>query len=73
MIPGGIDDPRGFGGVAASSAATKLKAFRERSYLDTFEIPSQWKDTIAKGPTLALTGQQGLKEVVPEQRDLGKK
>ena len=63
VIPGegAINDPRGygemyFGGVAASSAATKLKALREKSYLDTFEIPSQWKDTIAKGPTLALTG-----------------
>lgn len=63
VIPGEgvIDDPRGygemfFGGVAASSAATKLKALREKSYLDTFKIPSQWKDTIAKGPTLTLTG-----------------
>jgi len=61
VIPGGtsIDDPRGNGelsfGDGASSAANEMKALREKSYRDTFEIPSQWKDAITKGPTLPLT------------------
>jgi|GEM_PF-277564 len=62
VIQGGtpIDDPRGYGelsfGGGVSSAATELKRLREKSYRDTFEIPSQWKDAIAKGPALPLTG-----------------
>ena len=61
VIPGGagIEDPRSNGELSfnsndSSAGNHPLKALREKSYQDTFEIPSQWKEQIAKGPTLAL-------------------
>ncbi len=62
MIPGGagIEDPRSNGELSfnndgSASASHSLKALREKSYLDTFETPAEWKALIAKGPTVALT------------------
>jgi tetratricopeptide (TPR) repeat protein len=62
VIPGGsgIDDPRSngemtFNGDGSPSASHPLKALREKTYLETFETPSDWKDRIAKGPLLPLT------------------
>lgn len=63
-IAGGtrIDDPRSNGelsfgdsGSSASSAVHPLKVVREKSYLETFETPAEWKDQVAKSPKLALT------------------
>lgn len=62
VIPGGagIEDPRSNGELSfnsggSSSANHPLKAVREKSYQDTFEAPAEWKEQIAKGPTVALT------------------
>ena len=64
IIPGGtpLDDPRSNGelsfsaeGSTASSSIHPLKALREKSYQETFETPSQWKDQIAKGKSLTLS------------------
>lgn len=62
MIPGGagIEDPRSNGELSFSSGGAAaanhpLKLIREKSYQDTFETPSQWKELIAKGPLLALS------------------
>jgi hypothetical protein len=62
MIPGGagIEDPRSNGELSfnsdgSASAGHPLKAEREKSYRDTFETPAEWKEQIAKGPTVALT------------------
>lgn len=41
-------------GTSVSSATHPLKLLREKSYKDTFEIPSQWKEQIAKGPAITL-------------------
>jgi hypothetical protein len=56
-----IEDPRNNGemsfnseGTSASSATHPLKLAREKSYKDTFEIPSQWKEQIAKSAAIAL-------------------
>ena len=65
VIPGGggIEDSRSNGemsfagaGASASSPGSSLRLLREKAYRDTFEIPAQWKDLIAKGPQVALTG-----------------
>jgi tetratricopeptide (TPR) repeat protein len=66
MIPGGagIEDSRGNGELSlsgdgasgSSSAVNPLKVIREKTYKDSFEIPPQWKEQIAKGPLLELTG-----------------
>ena len=62
-IPGGagIDDPRSNGelsfhsnGASTASSTHPLKLIREKTYRDTFEIPSQWKDRIAQGPAITL-------------------
>lgn len=55
-----IQDPRShgelsFGRAGASVAAQSLKLLREKIYKETFEIPIEWKEQIAKGPTVALT------------------
>lgn len=62
MIPGGagIEDPRSNGELSfnsdgSASAGHPLKVEREKSYRDTFETPAEWKEQIAKGPTVALT------------------
>ena len=64
MIPSGagIEDPRSNGelsfngdGSSASSGTHPLKIIREKNYRDTFETPAEWKEQIAKGPTVALT------------------
>ncbi|MFN0080554.1 MAG: DUF4838 domain-containing protein [Prosthecobacter sp.] len=62
MIPGGagIEDPRSNGELSfnsdgSASASHPLKIIREKSYRDTFETPAEWKEQIAKGPTIALT------------------
>lgn len=63
-IPGGagIEDPRSNGEMsffseAASGAAAvhPQQLLREKTYKDTFEFPAQWKDPIAKGPSVPLT------------------
>ncbi len=56
----GIEDPRSngeltFNSDGSASVNHPLKALREKSYLDTFETPAEWKAQIAKGPTVALT------------------
>lgn len=79
-LPGGasIEDSRsngelsfsGNGASGSSQEVNQLKLMREKTYKDSFEIPPEWKDQIAKGPLLKLTGwtfradpiEQGLKE-----------
>ncbi|WP_202921455.1 DUF4838 domain-containing protein [Anatilimnocola aggregata] len=63
LIPGaaGIEDPRSNGELSFNSDGTAtanhpLKAEREKIYRETFETPAEWKEQIAKGPTLALNG-----------------
>lgn len=61
VLPGGAgtEDPRSngemsFAGAGASGSSSPLQLLREKAYKDTFEIPTQWKDEIAKGPQVAL-------------------
>jgi hypothetical protein len=62
VVPGGagIEDPRSngelsFNGDGSASASHPLKTVREKSYQDTFATPVEWKDQIARGPSVALT------------------
>jgi hypothetical protein len=63
VIPGGagIEDPRSngemsFASAGASGSPSPLQLLREKTCRETFEIPGQWKDEIAKGLRVALDG-----------------
>jgi hypothetical protein len=77
-VGGDIEDPRSNGemsffregGSASSSNIHPNQIWREKYVKDTFEVPVEWRDAIAKGPSVPLTGwvfrsdgvNQGIKQ-----------